>query len=374
MKKRVLFVAAEPPFPTNQGGRVRMAGLISGLRADHDVDVVTWGRSEVRDAGITYQLPRPPEGAALRGVFGRSPRMSKRLFGRSPAADIRALARHYDVAMYSHSYLAAVSPLDEIPSIVDFPNIEVHRYQTFANARRGLHSWSARIEGAKARLWEPEVARRCGLATAISEVDLRWLRERDASALLVENGIVVPGPLAHSGVGARALFLASMDYEPNWRAAEWLASDVWPKVLESIPNATLAIAGRGSSSLADLGRLRGVEVLGEVEDVSDVYLKASVVLAPVVSGGGKQLKVLEALAFGRCLVATDYSLLSVPAPLRQFVVVANDVRDYARGVSTLLADRDRRHSIEAALREQAVEVIPSWTQVMQPVNYWIAST
>jgi glycosyltransferase involved in cell wall biosynthesis len=54
--------------------------------------------------------------------------------------------------------------------------------------------------------------------------------------------------------------------------------------------------------------LDGVVPLGFVDDLSQAYADADLVVAPIHSGGGSQIKVLEAMAYARPLVGSELAL------------------------------------------------------------------
>jgi glycosyltransferase involved in cell wall biosynthesis len=94
-----------------------------------------------------------------------------------------------------------------------------------------------------------------------------------------------------------------------------------------------------------------------------VFAEASMLLAPVDEGGGTQLKVVEALAHGRVVVATTYSAASAPPAARDACIATVDADDMADAIVRLLDDVDDRHR-----RERAVHgVVPSWTDVVAPL-------
>jgi glycosyltransferase involved in cell wall biosynthesis len=75
----------------------------------------------------------------------------------------------------------------------------------------------------------------------------------------------------------------------------------WPAVRARVPDARLALVGAGE---LDLPETEGVELLGPRDDVADWYAAANVVVLPS-RWEGMSLTMLEAMASGRSVVATD---------------------------------------------------------------------
>jgi glycosyltransferase involved in cell wall biosynthesis len=105
-----------------------------------------------------------------------------------------------------------------------------------------------------------------------------------------------------------------MSWQPNAKAAEFLAREVLPAIRSRFPNARLQLVGRnpGPDVLA-LGELPGVEVAANVPDVG-VYLgRATLLAVPLDSGGGTRLKILEAFAAGLPVVSTPIGCEGIDA-------------------------------------------------------------
>ena len=107
--------------------------------------------------------------------------------------------------------------------------------------------------------------------------------------------------------GERALFFGHFGYEANRRGVERFLAEGWPRVRHLRPSARLAIAGGGMDEALRLrlAAVEGVEVLGLVADLPGALAAARAVVVPIWEGGGTRLKVLEALAAGRAVVATS---------------------------------------------------------------------
>lgn len=101
------------------------------------------------------------------------------------------------------------------------------------------------------------------------------------------------------------LFTGNMDYAPNVDAVTYFVANMLPEIRAQFPTIRLVIAGqRPVRSVLDLAS-EHVLVTGFVEDISEMYSKADVVIAPLRFGAGTQNKVLEAMAMGVPVVCTD---------------------------------------------------------------------
>jgi len=128
-----------------------------------------------------------------------------------------------------------------------------------------------------------------------------WLLPR---VEVIPNG-VDPKPLLPVTPEKTLLFVGSFKYKPNLDAARFLIQEIWPRVLEGIPAARLIVAGIFSETVEFFkGSFPGVEFAGFVKDLDALYTRSRIVCAPILSGGGTRVKILEAAAYGKPVVST----------------------------------------------------------------------
>src|SRR4029079_3107933 len=93
-------------------------------------------------------------------------------------------------------------------------------------------------------------------------------------------------------------------HPPNRDAALWLAREILPAVRERAPGARLRIlCSAPPSGVLGVADTQG-EVVANAPSVIPHLEEAAVVMAPVRSGGGMRMKVLQAMAAGQAAVAT----------------------------------------------------------------------
>jgi len=90
-------------------------------------------------------------------------------------------------------------------------------------------------------------------------------------------------------------------------------------------------------------------------DLRDLYERATAVVAPVRYGGGTRVKVLEAPAYGKPLVATRFAPVGLDLRDGVDVLLADDAAGFARHCVALLGDAARRRAIGDAARARVSE-------------------
>lgn len=116
--------------------------------------------------------------------------------------------------------------------------------------------------------------------------------------------------------------LANFDYPPNRDAYDRLIRQ-WLPILR--PSADrFVIAGFGSDKLP---KVDGVAVIGALPDVAEFYEQVDVVLAPIYLGGGMKVKVVEAMMYGRPVIASAHARSGLPDAVAEACVKWEQLHD-----------------------------------------------
>jgi glycosyltransferase involved in cell wall biosynthesis len=134
-----------------------------------------------------------------------------------------------------------------------------------------------------------------------------------------------------------------MDFRPNIDAALWFGQEVLPHIQEQRPGTTFAIVGQRPHARLDVLRtIPGITITGQVDDIRPYIAGATVYVAPLRVGGGTRLKLLEAMAMSRAIVATSVGAEGFPVTDGQELLLADTPEAFAQRVLNLLYSSDRR--------------------------------
>ncbi len=175
-----------------------------------------------------------------------------------------------------------------------------------------------------------------------------------------------------SGDGHRVVFLGNLSVPHNRDAAQFAAREVWPLVRRALPDAQLRIAGADAGpEVLSLGSLDGVQVIGPVPDLRDLWADADVLLSPLRFSTGIQNKLLEAMAAGVPVVTTPAAADALGARSGEQALVAESPQDLATAVVTALRDREA----SAARATRARDLVRrefSWETAVKRLE-WVAA-
>jgi hypothetical protein len=109
-------------------------------------------------------------------------------------------------------------------------------------------------------------------------------------------------------------FIGSFNWIPNREGIVWFIKNIFPSIKENYPEICINIAGIESEKINELKGLDGVNLKGFVKNSSDFLLDNGIFVAPLISGSGVKIKVLEALNIGMPCVLTEIASEGLDLP------------------------------------------------------------
>jgi polysaccharide biosynthesis protein PslH len=380
--RRLLFLAPYPPRrDAPHGGGRAMAHLLAGLAERHDVALLCLRGEEDAEVEpalrarcrIVEELPR----AGPRRSPNLQARLRKHVRALSALAAMRPKWAEYCAVPALGERLRSLIPQWR-PEVVQAEYHVMGQYLALADpgARRVLNQyepgaaaarehWGSRQGPRGPRRWlelraweryERAIARRADAVVVLTERDRREMESLAPGrpVVTIPIGAAPPErPLDPAGQSPPAvLFVGSFDHPPNLDAALRLNGSIFPRVRRQQPDALLWLVGHAPPERLRAAAGPGVVVTGRVPSVEPWMDRAAVVVAPLALGGGMRVKVLEALAAGKAVVASSRAAEGLDgAPL----VLAEGDEETAAALVRLLEDRDERVRLAGRARAWAVD-------------------
>jgi len=278
---------------------------------------------------------------------------------------------HPDVGCFENLHLAYLCrEIPEIPWVAIQQNVETDFLRSVAAAHRPPLSWLYGAEARAMSVKEPELLSQAGAIVALQEEEADWIRRRVASVDTFVAPIAArmreetPVPVA-SRTGF--LLVGTFEWLPNREAARWLLSQVWPRVRERMPAATLRILGRGAVAGVLAGEFPGVQWLGEVEDAGHYLSHSRALLVPLRSGAGLRVKILDALGSGIPVITTPEGLQGIPAVSGEQLLVAGGAGEFAERMIEVESDPMRAEAM-ARRGQEWIRAHYSWQAMREGID------
>jgi glycosyltransferase involved in cell wall biosynthesis len=169
---------------------------------------------------------------------------------------------------------------------------------------------------------------------------------------IAPNAVEIPRQTTRIEDGCTILFVGTLGYEPNAEGILWFARTIMPRLRTSFGRCRLAIAGANPPpAVQALGHHPDTRVLGFVDDLDNLYRRASLAVAPMQAGGGTRIKVLEAAAHGVATVASQQAADGLFTTQQPWGWICDRPADFlAASVSALANPRERRQRGQLARR------------------------
>ena len=350
---RILLVTSRYPLPPWRGNQVRTVEWLDAL-GEHDVTLVCPKPETKSPGGIAADLQTFPRGllpqskgllvAGFAGLPLQEGLYDSRAARRAVAAAIeRTQPDLVIVQMVRCAWAAAVAAeiQPELPVVFDSIDAMGLHFERAAEAARWPLSAAYRFEAARCRRRERVLVDTARLTVAVADRDLAVLDPPEGCGRVIP----VAGTEADCECAGSAepivLLSGNLGYRPTVEGAEWFAREVWPQVRSRVPGSRWVLAGaRPVQAIRNLEKLPDVEVHGDVPDLGPFLQSARVAIAPMSSGSGVPMKVLEAMAAHVPAVVRPWAAQGLSAGARDAVSVAEGAQAWVETLASLLTDSD----------------------------------
>ncbi|MBZ5857991.1 glycosyltransferase family 4 protein [Flavihumibacter profundi] len=161
----------------------------------------------------------------------------------------------------------------------------------------------------------------------------------------------------------KILFCGSLDYRPNKEGLLWFYEKIWPLIREMDSEIKLVIVGRGNKDdYKLLIKDNSVDFVGEVEELYPYYHDCCISIAPLLSGSGTRLKILEAMSFGTPVISTEIGAEGILYNNGINILIANKPTEFANKIIELTRNAQLINELSYNGRK-LVEDTYSWDKI-----------
>jgi len=389
-RRLLLLLPFAPRHDAAHGGARLMAEQVEALSAGHDLALLCLRAADEpatderlrRCCQVVEEIVRSTTIDSTRHRVARSTRLLLALARGEPlwvadwtertyARQVRVLARTWrpDVVQIEYHVMGQYLPAlgdNRIPCVL----VEYEPGYAAACERwriaRGPIRWARALDASAWRRFEQALLARSDAVVAFTERDVRALGTLSPrTAVCIRPGMRVPARPLHA-LGTPPpdlLFVGNFVHPPNRDAALRLATAIYPRLHARVPGLRLHLVGDHPPHALRALASEHIVVTGRVPDVTPFLERATVVVAPLRQGGGIRVKVLEALAAGKAVVASSLAVEGLEVVSGEHCLVADTDEDLVAAIAELLEDPARRSRIAAAAHAWAAANL-GWTRAV----------
>lgn len=309
---RVTFLLSKDP-QTEHGGDLTLSKLVMRLAAEQfDVDALCLSSTTGPQPEFEFPLRRVAKPAVdpVRVAAASVRRRRSLVHVRFDVDDMVAAIEdsRSEVFFAEHSYMAESFLRSECFGTSRFVINTVNSEADVWRSTRGL---LGRIETPRLQADELRVARAAdAVGTYDADEAVKYRNNGVTSARWIDLTMPPVQRLDLSETRKRLVFMGTRDWPPN-QEAFLEALRLWPRITAGIPDAELVIVGARKAGEPDPVYPEGVRDLGFVDRLPELLATCRALMAPVRTGGGVRVKLLDAARMGLPVIGSTEAIGSV---------------------------------------------------------------
>ena len=362
---KILILANKLPFPPRDGGSIATLNMLLGLHyAGNDLTCLAMNTSKhpfpvkeipeelqnsIRFTGVDCDTSIRPFHLLINFLFSSLPYIAERFNIKAFRSALATLLKEesYDIIQlegpYLYPYLDQIRKESHARIALRAHNAEHLIWKRMALREKVcLKRYYLGNLARRLRTYEMRVANAVDYLVPISDKDETCFRILGANTpmLTIPAGLNLEEyPLTEIPPVPSLFYIGALDWRPNLEGLSWFLDHVFGLLLNEIPEIRLHVAGRNAthSFLKKLDH-PNITYHGEVENAQSFMKSYGIMIAPLFSGSGIRIKILEAMAMGRPVVTTSTGIDGIPAENLRTVLVGDDPRHFSRLLLDLLKD------------------------------------
>ena len=199
-------------------------------------------------------------------------------------------------------------------------------------------------------------------AKRIKNYELQQLNKFDAIAVftsqdkgvLLEYGTKIPIEIFPVGIHIEhykpdftktefptLFFLGSLDWMPNREGIEWFLENFKQELTDGELRVRFYVAGNDIPERFDDYEVLGkIFIQGEVDDALEFVNSKSVMIVPLLSGGGMRVKIVEGMAMQKCIISTSLGAEGINFENGVNILIANDQYEFYDAIKHCISDEE----------------------------------
>lgn len=347
----ILFVTPSVSVETSSGGSLVTLERLRELSRYHHVTVLTMfvdDAARAQFSNVTWRVAgalRPRSAVALaRSYFDTLPlsvwRNTNDALLKS-AAEIST--QNFDLLYVDHWLMIEVAKMANAKQrVLHLHNAEPEIFFRAAERASVVKRLAMQREGHRSVGYLRRVLPHFDALHLLSVDDIKALRDRGISH--ADTQVFLPSVSVQKTATPRfshrlneALFVGTLSWYANEEGLLWYAENVLPRHSKPYDH---QIVGQGARAGLRhvLKTAKGVTMHGYVQDLEPHYQSAKCLIAPLLSGSGIKIKIINALARGLPVVTTTRGVEGFPDGYGTAICVEDDPKAFADGVDRFMTD------------------------------------
>lgn len=386
--KQVVLVLPKPPFPVRDGGQKALAASVE-----------LWAAMEVALTIVVLHTPKHPWNAeaipkgqpshlrwmplfvdtsvkiqhvwlALSKGLGLR---AARFYSKEVEETLASLCKQADLVVFESPFTALYALGSDKWAPVYWYRAHNVEYKIWGGRGFSMTSWIMKLDNLFLKGLEHRIWKKMDKILAITPEDQEVMIQAGTSAKVEVFPVHMhppERPLMSMNRPLQFFHLGAMDWLPTREGIGWFVKEVWPNLHALYPQSQLHLGGRHFPPHTGWEKINGVVVHGEVADIDSFLEKGDVLVVPLFQGGGIRIKILEALAAGKAVVASSKALEGL-APEVKAVCLATDHTPESWTTAVTLLCQQKTHP---EVLQNVVLASYGWPALRSQLTQWLNDT
>lgn len=377
--KKILIISPYFPFPARDGGKVRLYNLIKHLSEKNEVYLLAYIEPTADKSCVDLAKE------FCTGVFPVLREEDKRIIREDlprsvsffyTQAMIDELAKVLDMVKPDIVQLDFLIMTEYVKHIKNVPVFYTEHDMGLLDFNQSFHDRdlddSERFfEWKKLVQYEKKILDFFNSVIVLTERDKKLIENLNDNikATIIPTGVDTDfyKPNDYTDSEKNLVFVGHYKHFPNADAIVYFVKNIYPKVVQKVPNIKLYIVGSGVTKAVEDLKNNNIIITGEVEDIRQYLKKPNIFVAPVRLGGGIKGKVLEAMAMGVPVVATKEAISGIDYSIGNFALISDDIDIFADNVVKLYNNETMYKALSDNSRK-IVEANYDWKKIVEKLN------
>ncbi len=389
---RVLLLTQVLPYPPDSGPKVKTYYVLKYLAQQHQVTLVSFVRDSDKPEHIRHLETLCEQ--VITVPITRSPVRDLRFLGQSlltgqpwmmlrderpeMRAALRELAasRHFDVVHADQLNMGQYAlPFTTSRKVLDLHNALWVLYKRLAETLEPTKPMKYILtrDWRLLKQYEGHLCQTFDAVTAVSQEDKAALIEagaRDDIAVIPiaidtdEQAFIPRQPQV-----PHIVHIGTMYWPPNIQGITWFLDEIYPRIQQQVPEVRCTLIGaRPPASIVERGQADpSLTVTGYVDDPLPYLHDSSMMVVPLLAGGGMRVKILNAMSQGIPMVSTTVGCEGIAVTHEEDILIADEPQTFADACIRLLTDAALNDKITQNGRRTAEEQY-DYRQACRPLD------
>ncbi len=361
---KILLVCLRLPFPPSDGGTIAMFNMANALvKAGAEVKIVSFNTKkhfvDLSKVPVNFIETYKPEVVyldatvkPLSALFNLIQNKSYNI-SRFDSPDfhrtIKAILEkeQFDIiqleSLFMTPYINTIHKYSQALLVLRAHNVEYVIWERLALATKSsMRKWYLTMLASRLKKYEMNIIKKLDAIVVLTSDDNKTIKDAGCNVPV----LVSPIGLDMEKYSVQAVdtelpsvfHLGSMDWMPNIEGVSWFIDHVYPLITKNNHSFKIFLAGKAMPDNFMKLANEQLVVSGRVDDSKAFMADKSIMIVPLLSGGGMRVKIIEGLAMGKTIISTTIGAEGIKYTNGKDILIADSPEEFYAAIVKCTSD------------------------------------